>query len=427
MPNISNNQKITSLQITTILICFLMSILDGIDVMVISYAAPSIAKIWSISPQSLGIVFSAGLVGMSIGAILLAPNADRIGRKTMILICASIMGISIFCTGYATSTEALIAYRVVSGIGIGGMLASIATLTADSAPQASKSFWVSFIMSGYPLGAVLSGMVAAKIIPAHGWQTMFRLAGLSTLFTLPVVYFLLTESLDFLLKSQPTNALQKANAILAKMKLPLLTKLPSLDKQEKISVSVNYLLRPAIRTTTILLWSAIIMSFATLYFLITWIPKLASTTGLSDELAIYTGTIFNLGAFVGVISQGYLSDKFGLQRTIFWFMLSTAILMLVFGFFKNSTAILMLFGFIGFGIQGGFVGLYAMATRIYPTEIRATGVGWAVGAGRIGAIIGPALGGILIGMGLSMTENFVVFAIPTIIAGVAALYVAMKN
>ncbi len=401
-----------------------MNMLDGMDVMVISYVAPHISSAWSISPQSLGIVFSAGLLGMSIGAMFLAPFADKIGRKTMILICGLLMGISVFSTILANSVEALIFFRVISGLGIGGMLASTATLTAEYAPKQKKDFWVSFVMAGYPIGAVLSGMVAAKVIPVYGWQTMFQIAGISTLCTLPITYFFLAESLDFLLKTQPQNALNKANSILKKMSLPILVSLPNISSESKIKVSVTSLLIPETKTATIRLWIAIFMAFASLYFLTTWIPKLASATGLSVELAIYAGTIFNLGAFLGIVSQGYLSSKFGLKRTIFGFLVVTAFLMLIFGFFSGSVMTLILFGLIGFGIQGGFVGLYSVAARIYPTEIRNTGVGWAVGAGRIGAIVGPLLGGVLIGLGLSMSINFIVFAVPTLIGGIITLYIS---
>ena len=392
------NKSISKLQLTTILICFLMNMLDGMDVMVISYTAPNISKDWSISPQSLGIVFSAGLLGMSIGAMFLAPRADKIGRKSMILICNLIMGMSVSAIYWVNSVEVLTFFRVISGIGIGGMLASTATLTAENAPAKMKDFWVSFVMSGYPIGAVISGLIAANIIPEYGWKTMFQVAGISTFITLPIVYLFLKESSEFLNKS----VLKKSPAV-----GELLT-----DKYKK---------------STLMLWISIFMAFASLYFLTSWIPKLASVTGLSAELVIYAGTVFNLGAFCGIISQGYLSEKFGLQKTIFSFLIFTAVLMLVFGFFKGSILVLILFGLIGFGIQGGFVGMYSLAARLYPTEIRATGVGWAVGAGRIGAIFGPLLGGFLIGAGFSMTTNFMIFAIPTLIGGITTLCISMKE
>lgn len=375
-----------------------MNMLDGMDVMVISYTAPNISKDWSISPQSLGIVFSAGLLGMSIGAMFLAPRADKIGRKSMILICNLIMGMSVSAIYWVNSVEVLTFFRVISGIGIGGMLASTATLTAENAPAKMKDFWVSFVMSGYPIGAVISGLIAANVIPEYGWKTMFQVAGLSTFITLPIVYLFLKESSEFLNKS-------------------VLKKSPA----------VGELLTDKYRKSTSMLWISIFMAFASLYFLTSWIPKLASVTGLSAESVIYAGTVFNLGAFCGIISQGYLSEKFGLQKTIFSYLIFTAVLMLIFGFFKGSMLVLILFGLIGFGIQGGFVGMYSLAARLYPTEIRATGVGWAVGAGRIGAIFGPLLGGFLIGAGFSMTTNFMIFAIPTLIGGITTLCISMKE
>ncbi len=382
--------------LSTILICFLMNMLDGMDVMVVSYAAPNISKAWSISPQSLGIVLSAGLLGMSIGAMFLAPRADKIGRKTMILICNAIMAISVFLTIYANSVETLIIFRIISGIGIGGMLASTATITAEYAPKANKDFWVSLVMSGYPIGAVLSGLVAAQIVPTIGWESIFKFAGIITFLTLPIVYFFLKESNEFL------------------------------NKSENKYKSVSEILNPNLKQQTIRLWIAIFMAFATLYFLTMWIPKLATVTGISEKLAIYAGTIFNLGAFFGIVSQGFLSTKFGLQKTIAFYLFFTTFLMLIFGFINQEILVLIAFGLLGFGVQGGFVGMYSLAAKLYPTEIRATGVGWAVGAGRIGAIAGPYIGGLLIGSGISMASNFMIFAIPTIIAGVVTLLITDK-
>lgn len=400
-----------------------MNMLDGMDVMVISYAAPSIVKSWLISPEKLGIVFSAGLLGMTLGAMFLAPKADIIGRKSMILLSAILMGISIFATAYVQSIELLVIIRIISGLGIGAMLASTATLTSEYTPNKTKDFWVSFVIAGYPIGAVLSGLVAAKVIPQSGWQAVFQIAGIATLITIPLIYFLLSESLDFYLKTQPPNALKKANEILLKMRFPILNNLPE-QPIEKTNISVKSLLVGATRLSTIQLWIALFMAFATLYFLTNWIPKLATNAGLSIELAIYAGTVFNMGAFLGIITQGYLSSKFGLKKTIGGFLILTAILMATFGYFSGSDVILLLFGLIGFGIQGGFVGLYAVSARLYPTEIRTTGVGWAIGAGRLGAIIGPLLGGVFIGMGLSMTTNFMIYAIPALIAGIFTIYIS---
>ncbi len=371
-----------------------MNMLDGMDVMVISYTAPAIAKEWNTLPTALGLVFSIGLLGMAVGAMFLAAQADRIGRRTMILLSAGLMGTCVLATVYASTVPELVFARFMSGLGIGSMLATTATLAAEYTPSRSKDFWVSFVISGYPVGAVLSGIVAAQIIPEYGWRAMFVVAGVTTLVTLPVIYFFLGESY------RPTST----------------------------SWSVKGLFRTIPLTTTLLLWAALFLSFATLYFLTMWIPKLAANAGLPLSLAIYAGTVFNLGAFFGIITQGYLSARLGLQRVICGFLIATALLMVGFGFISGSalggpTLRLVLFGLIGFGVQGGFVGMYSLAAKLYPTRIRATGVGWAVGAGRIGAVIGPMVGGLLISAGWSMSVNFIAFALPALAAGLVTLLI----
>ena len=421
-----DKNPLTRLQYSTIFICFLMNLLDGMDVMVISYTAPAIAKAWSISPQALGIVFSSGLLGMTCGALFMAPFADKIGRKSMMLVSAIVMAVCIYVTSFAASIEVLLLFRFISGLGIGSMLASTAALTAEYTPNKTKDLWVSFVISGYPVGAVLSGLVAAKVIPNSGWQAMFQVAGFATFFALPLIYFFLSESLDFYLIKQPTQALRKANVILKKMGLNTINTLPNISAQQQI-IPIKSLLSKEYKIPTLQLWLALFMAFATLYFLTSWIPKLASNTGLSMELAIYAGTVFNVGAWFGIVTQGYLSSKFGLKKTIATFLLFTTVLMLCFGLFISSNLLLLIFGLLGFGIQGGFVGLYAVAARMYPTQFRTTGVGYAIGFGRLGGIIGPLLGGVLIGMGLSMSVNFIIYAVPTLIAGITTLYLSSKE
>lgn len=423
--------RLSGLQLSSMLVCFLMNMLDGMDVMVISYTAPAITKEWSqggvpITPADLGVVFSVGLLGMAVGAMFLAAQADRIGRWRMILLSASLMGCCVLATVYVSSIPMLVVARFVSGLGIGSMLASTATLTAEYAPRKTKDFWVSFVMSGYPIGAVLSGMVAARIIPDHGWRTMFTTAGVTTLLTLPIIYFFLAESLDFLLKSQPTGALKRANQLLERMGQPPILALPPLPPSVA-KASVGELFAGNRQKATVLLWLVLFLAFATLYFLTMWIPKLASNAGLSMNLAIYAGTVFNLGAFFGIITQGYLSAQWGLQRVICGFLVVTAGLMVVFGFVSGSVWVLVLFGLIGFGIQGGFVGMYSLAAKLYPTRVRATGVGWAVGAGRIGAVVGPLVGGLLIGLGWSIAANFIAFAIPALVAGLITILISVTD
>lgn len=425
--NTLDNSPMSGLQYATIFVCFLMNVLDGTDVLVISYCAPAIAKAWGIGPEALGIVFSTGLAGMMFGSILLAPFADRIGRKNMILLSALIMGGGMYLTAFCETIYQLGLLRFISGIGIGSMLASTAALTAEYTPDKTKDFWVSLVIAGYPTGAVLSGFVAAAVVPNSGWEQMFKIAGLGSLVTLPLIWFFLSESIEFYLKKQPANALGKANAILTKMGQPAIAVLPPLP-EKKAAIPIADLLGSEYRKPTLQLWGALFLAFATLYFLTSWIPKLATNTGMSMSLAIYAGTVFNFGAMIGVISQGWFSSRFSLKKTICTYLVLNAILLIAFQFFIGTDMLLLIvFGLIGFTLQGGFVGLYAVAARMYPTEFRTMGVGWAIGAGRTGGVIGPAIGGLLVGMGLSMATNFIIFAIPIFFAGVVTLFISSEK
>ena len=421
-----DNTPMTRLQYGTVIVCLIMNMIDGMDVTLIAYTAPAIAKAWTIGPQALGVVFSAGLIGMTVGTLLVAPLGDRIGRKNLILISAGIIGICIYITAYSTSINMLLIFRFLSGIGIGSMLANTAALTAEYTPDKTKDFWVSFIVGGYPLGAVIAGLVSARVIPIHGWERMFIYAGLSSLITLPLILFFLSESMDYYIKHQPLNALSKVNSILQKMKHSTIDQLPQRINKQAV-LPINKLLSSEYKIPSIQLWIAMFMALAAVYFLTSWIPKLATNAGLPMQLAIYAGTVFNLGALFGIITQGYLSSRFGLKKTIGVFLIITSVLMASFGLFIGSSLLLLLVGLLGFGIQGGWVGLYACAARMYPTEFRATGIGWALSAGRVGGIVGPILGGVLIGAGLSLVNNFIVFAIPTLIAGLLTLKISSKK
>ena len=419
--------KMTQVQYLSIAICFLMSVLDGMDVLVVSYCAPAIAEDLDLGPKSLGIVFSAGLVGMAIGAIFLAPFADRFGRKKLMLASAFIMGLSVLLTAFSETITQLIIMRLISGLGIGCMLATTATLTSENVLNNSKDFWVSLVISGYPVGAVVSGYVAAAIIPSYGWESMFLLAGLTTLITIPLIFFFVSESPQFYLKKQPGGALEKVNRILIKMNFKPLDSLPDVELITTNNSLVSRLFSNKYKISTLQLWTALFFAFGCLYFLISWIPKLATDAGLSIELAIYAGTIFNVGAFFGIILQGYFSSKIGLKKTISIFLFLTFLLMASFKLFVGTDILLLIYFLLGFSLQGGFVGLYAVAARLYPTEFKTTGVGWAIGMGRVGGILAPLIGGFLISIGLSLSANFFIFSIPALLASVLTFYMSSKK
>ncbi len=396
------------------------------DVLVISYTAPSIVSFWDISPETLGVVFSSGLFGMAIGALFLAPYADKLGRKKIILISSIIISLGVFLTAFSKNIIHLTFLRFISGIGIGTMLASTVSLVSEYTSNRSKDFWISFILAGYPVGAVLAGYLSNNILLKYSWQYVYIVFGSFSLLLIPVVYYFLYESLEFLIKSQPVNAISRINRIFDKLKIANIKALPAYKKNNN-QIAINELLNKKYMAPTLKLWIAFFSAFVCLYYLISWIPKLVTDMGLSMELGIYSGIIFNVGAFLGIITQGYLSSKFGLKRVVSTFMILTCVLMTLIRYFIDSDLMLFIFGVMGFTIQGGFVGLYAFAARIYPIEFRTTGIGWGIGLGRFGAVISPLIGGYLIGAGLSISQSFMIFGAVAFLSGFTVYLTSIKN
>lgn len=422
-----DDSPFTRQQMLVIGICFVLNMLDGMDVLAIAYAAPLIAAGWSLTPQALGIAFSAALVGMTIGAIFISPYTDIIGRRNMIIASLSLIALGMMATAFAQSVSQLIILRLIAGLGIGSMLASLTSMVSEYAPERNRNMCVLFLQAGYPIGAIITGFVAAWLLPEYGWRSLFIFAAITSMVAVPLVVYLLPESLEFLVRKQPEGALQKINRILAKMDLQTLNELPEVPASEHGSGRLTAVLSPNLRTSTLWLWLAFFMSFATLYFLLSWVVKLAVDAGMALEDAMFAGIALNLGAFIGALSLGYLSSRLGLKRMISIFFLIGAIASIVYGNSKVSVPLTLVLIFVMmFFVQGAFIGLYAVAARLYPTEIRTTGIGWSIGAGRIGAILGPALAGFILGAGVSIGWTFFVFAIPIVIAAIAVVKIPSK-
>ena len=410
----------TPLQYLVICLCFFLNMLDGMDVLAIALAAPVLAREWQINPDTLGFVFSAALVGMALGAILIAPKADVWGRRRLVIICMTVIAVGMLLTPLAKMVPQLVVLRFLTGLGVGGMVASMATMSAEFSPKRTRNLAVTFVQAGYPVGAAVLGLIGAKLIPAFGWNSVFILAGLLTTLSIPIVAILLPESPEFLLQKQPKGSLEKLNKILRKMGHPRMTELPPIAGSAQANrTGVAALFSKEYRTTTVLLWVGFFMAFGTLYFLLNWIPELATNTGLTLEFAIYSGAVLNVGAFFGMVTLGFLADRIGLKRVIVAWLILAALVMVLFGNFQTSVAILLAICFIGFFMEGGFIGIYAAATQVYPTLIRNTGVGWAIGAGRTGAILGPYIAGVLVANGMSMADSFKVFSVPLLVGAAA--------
>lgn len=416
----------SGIQLRAVSLCFWLNMLDGVDILSISFAAPLLSREWDIPPATLGVVFSAALAGMMAGSMLLAPFGDSIGRRKVLCLSLLLIAIGMLGAPFAGSVQELLIVRFITGVGIGGVVPTMAAFASELSPLRRRSFAVTLVQGGYPLGATITGLLALWLVPMFGWQSLFVLGGALTLLSLPFVYFVLPESPEFLLSKQPPGALAKLNGFLKAMgqaELAALPPQPAADAPRgaaQFIAALGSLFSAAHRAATLLLWVAFFMSLATLYFLQNWVPQLTANAGLADSQAFLAGTILNLGAFAGMASVGYLADHFGLRRVIASYLGAGAVALLFFSYLQSTAAILVGLGVIGL-MQGGFIGLYAVGARIYPAGIRVTGIGWAIGIARSGAVLGPYVAGLLVASGMGMGGSFMVFAIPLAIAACAVL------
>ncbi|RWR28212.1 MFS transporter [Sinirhodobacter populi] len=412
----------TPLRVAVVFICFLLNAIDGMDIVIMSYVAPVLKQDWALSPEALGTVFSASLAGMAIGGLFIAPLADRFGRRPLILTLLTVITAAMIASSQSRNLYELIALRAIIGMSVGAFLASVTTMAADFAPRGQQGMVVAVAIAGYPLGAVVTGLTIAHFLPVWGWHGALLAAGIVSLIVLPVVVVILPESIDYLKRIQPEDALRKLNTVLRRLGEPPLPALPPKVAARRASVGAVFSDGRAVGT--LCLWLAIIMGFMTFYFLVSWITQLSVQSGLAVDKAIYAGALFNLGGFVGTLAIGALGTRYGLQRVTFFAMVCGALVVAAFGYVTVALAVTLALAFCaGFTTNGGFNAFYGLAAALYPPEIRSTGIGWAMGIGRLGAVIGPLLGGVLIGQGLSLAALLAVFAIPLVIAGTAALFV----
>ena len=430
--------KFSFRQILIVLLCLVFNMVDGFDITAMAVTAHQIGEDMQLSEDKLGLVFSFSLAGMMLGAMFLAALSDVIGRRTMIIITLTLVGVTVLLTASVNSLPALILLRFISGLGAGAMLASVATLASEYSPEKFRAMAVTAVTAGYPLGAMTTGLVASSVVPEFGWQGMFIAGGSATLLLALIAFFMIPESLHFLCKKQPDDALQRVNRILQIFKIQSLQHLPSIENtggateadRQNIYQKMLTLLTPEFRRSTLTLWATFFLCISTLYFLMSWTPKLIINLGYSADAGNLAFTLFNFGGVLGIFILGYLASKWSLSTLISIFAITSAVFMWAFAgavsLDFNQTNLMLLIFIIGISMQGGYTGMYAVAAKIYPIEIRSTGVGWAIGLGRFGAVLGPGIAGYMIASGLPITINFMVFAIPMLIGGIFAYQLRVR-
>ena len=426
VPALIDQQKVGWFQIRVATLCAAVVFMDGFDAQAIGYVAPTLSKAWNLKPGELGPVFSAGLFGLMLGALAFSPLADRIGRKPVILVCTVWFGIASLLTVTAESTTTLLMWRFITGLGLGGAMPNPIALTCEYAPQRSRATMIMVMFIGFSLGSAVGGAIAAQLVPSYGWQSVFWFGGILPLLLAPVLILFLPESIR-LLSLRGTKDDYVAG--LLRSINPALEFAPGTrfiaPEEHPEGFPVRHLFTEGRAAATLLIWVMFFTNLLVIYFCANWLPTVINNTGISVRLAVITTALFQVGGIVGTLILAALIERFGPYRVLASAYLIAAILIAAIGQAGASIELVVpaVFG-AGFCVVGAQIGANALTATYYPTFIRSTGVGWALGIGRIGSIIGPLLGGIMLALQWNIPSIFFAGAVPVLIACVATLWLA---
>ena len=411
------------LQLLILVLCAWIALLDGFDTQAIAYVAPVIAEKWGIAMAGFGPIFGAGLAGLAVGAFVLSPAADRFGRKSVILLSVLLFGVFALVTARATTLNELLVYRFLTGLGLGGAMPNIVALTSEYAPKRMRALLIAIMFCGFPLGSTIGGLISAPLIAAFGWQAVFVVGGVLPLLTLIVLLAWLPESIRYLLTRDVADV--RIAKLLARLDPGISATAASryvVHGSQASGFPVTKLLVEGRASMTVLLWVAFFMNLLVMYFLVNWMPSLLKASGLPLKIAILSTAVLNAGGVVGAIVLGRFVDRLEPYLVLGGAYLASALFIAGIAFGSANVWTLMISTFLaGFGVVGAQIGMNALAAGLYPTEIRSTGVGWALGVGRIGSIIGPVAGGILLGFGWTAQSVVLTAAVPAVLAGLAVI------
>jgi benzoate transport len=415
-------------QVLVVGITLWLTALDGFDVLAISFAAPGIARDWGIDRGALGVVLSMELIGMGIGSVVIGGLADQFGRRYTILGCMSIMAAGMAMAAYAHGVYDLSVWRVFTGLGIGGVLAASNAVAAEFSNVRRRDLSVSVMAIGYPLGAIGGGVVVAVLLKQHDWRIVFQFGAVMTALCVPIVLWGVPESVVWLCYRQPARALERVNRGLAQLGYPPVAVLPPVPDRSARKVSFAGIFRPELATTTVLLTLTYFLHIMTFYFMLKWVPKIVVDMGFAPSAAARVLVWANVGGATGGAFLGLMSQRFAVKGlTIGLLVLSTAMVAL-FGHQQASLGGMSLIcALTGFCTNGGIVGIYAVLARAFPTEMRATGSGFALGTGRGGAMLAPIVAGYLFQAGHGLQFVALIMSGGSLAAGACLAMVHLKR
>ncbi|MEG0881433.1 MAG: MFS transporter [Janthinobacterium sp.] len=416
---LSDKARFNRFHAGVLLWCALIIICDGYDLAVAGIALPSIMKDMGVTAQNAGFMVSSALFGMMFGAIFLGTIADRIGRRKAIAICIALFSVFTAAAGFTHDPYTFSAMRFLAGLGIGGVMPNVVAQMTEYSPKKIRATMVTLMFSGYAVGGMLAALLGKGLLETYGWSSVFLAAGLPVLL-IPVILKTLPDSMPFLIRE---NRLDELKQIVARMEPSYRPDagdrfaLPAQDRAE--GAPIGKLFQDGRGFSTAMFWIAFFMCLFMVYALSSWLPKLMASAGYSLGSALTFVLVLNFGAVIGAVGGGWLADRFNIKYVLMGMYALAAVSITLLGFKVPTELLFLLVGLAGASTIGTQIVTYAYAGQFYPMAIRSTGIGWASGVGRSGAILAPIAIGTLVGMALPLEQNFMAIAIPAAIAVIA--------
>ena len=414
-------------QWVAVLVTVGLNALDGFDVLSISFASPGIARDWGIDKATLGWVLSMELLGMAAGSLLLGGVADKVGRRPTILGCLTAMTLGMFGAAHAHAVLQLLPWRLLTGLGIGGTLAAINATAAEFSSRRWRSFAMALMVIGYPLGGVIGGLIVQRLLASGGWRSVFVAGGWATAAFLPIVWWLVPESVAFLDRRRAPGALEQINRILARFGHAAASTLSAPHPQGERR-SLADIFKPALLATTVLVTFAYFAHITSFYFIVKWVPKIVVDMGFAPQAAAGVLTWVSLGGAIGGAIFGLIATRIGLRPLTVITLLAGSLMIAWFGrgapdldSLKSTLAVTGLF------TNAAIAGFYLLFARVFPTHVRATGTGFAIGVGRGGAVLAPIMAGYLLNAGLALKIVASIMAGGSLLAAVALLALPVRE
>ncbi len=424
--NVIDGSRIHSFHVLLVFWLFLVIAFDGYDVVIYGAVVPSLIKEWGISGVTAGAIGSYTVIGTAIGAILFGILSDKLGRKKIILFTTFIFSFFTLLSGFANGPVLFTIFRVIAGIGLGGVMPNVIALATEFSPKRVRTAIVSFIFCGYSVGAMTAALTSRSLIPTVGWEIVFWIAGIPILF-IPFLIKSIPESIDFLVQKGKLDEAKKT--------------LGRIDSQLKNAVEIHYV-KPAVKeagspvvklfgekrgVSTIMFWISCFSAFVLIYSMNTWLPSLMMEVGYDLSSSLALTAVMQIGAILGTVIFGPLVDKIGFKKVLVPLFFSGAIALSLIGFLKSIFIVFALISVVGASSVGLQNLSNAFVSQYYPSNMRSTALGSTMAFGRLGGIVAPTFVGILLTIGLASQYNFAAIASAAVLGGLAMLFVQEKH